>query len=91
LPPDAAAERERALAFLRTVDEARAERVVRVGERGSLGLAVFADSLPLVHDQNKALAARGLDVVDLDGLIDAVVDVQGAGGRAGIAIPPVRR
>ena len=80
MPPAAAAERERALAFLRWVDQARAERVVRVGDGGRLAVAVFADSLPLVHDQNKALAADGLGVDDLPELVDAVEEVQAAGG-----------
>jgi ribosomal protein S18 acetylase RimI-like enzyme len=78
VPPDAAAERDRALAFLRGVDERRAERVERV--RGGMALAVFADTLPLVHDQNKAIAARGLGAADLPALVDAVEDVQAAGG-----------
>lgn len=78
MPPDAAAELGRALEFLRTVDEARAERVVRVGN--GLALAVFADSLPLVHDQNKALAAPGLRIDDLPALVQGVEDVQGDAG-----------
>jgi ribosomal protein S18 acetylase RimI-like enzyme len=75
VPPDAAAERERALAFLRTVDEARAERCEQVDG----ALVVFADSLPLVHDQNKAIAQRGLRLDDLAPLVDAVERVQGSG------------
>lgn len=73
VPPDAAAERERALAFLRAVDERRAERIERLP---GLAVAVFADSLPLVHDQNKAIAERGLAVDDLPALVEAVEDVQ---------------
>jgi ribosomal protein S18 acetylase RimI-like enzyme len=75
VPPDPAAERERVLAFLRTVDQARAERCERIDG----ALVVFADSLPLVHDQNKALARRGLSVDDLPALVDAVERVQAAG------------
>jgi ribosomal protein S18 acetylase RimI-like enzyme len=78
VPPDAAAERERALAFLRGIDERRAERIEYV--RGGMAVAVFADALPLVHDQNKAIAARGLSVEDLPALVEAVEDVQSAGG-----------
>lgn len=74
MPPEEAAERERALAFLRRVDQARAERVVRVAD--GMAVAVFADSLPLVHDQNKALAARGLARDDLPALVGAVEEVQ---------------
>ena len=79
-PLEAAAggDRDRALRFLRWVDEARAERVVRV--RDGLAVAVFADSLPLVHDQNKAMAAIGLAPADLPRLVSAVEDVQGAAG-----------
>jgi ribosomal protein S18 acetylase RimI-like enzyme len=75
VPHDAAAERERALAFLREVDQARAER------RGYVegALVVFADSLPLVHDQNKALADRGLTLSDLPDMVGAVERVQGGG------------
>jgi ribosomal protein S18 acetylase RimI-like enzyme len=40
---------------------------------------VFADSLPLVHDQNKAIAPSGLELSDLPGLVGAVERVQGAG------------
>jgi ribosomal protein S18 acetylase RimI-like enzyme len=76
VPPDPAAERERALAFLRTVDEARAERREWLDD----ALVVFADSLPLVHDQNKALARRGLTRDDLPALVDAVERSQGASG-----------
>jgi hypothetical protein len=78
VPPDVAAERARALAFLRSVDERRAERVVRVG--GGMAVAVFADALPLVHDQNKAIAAPGLAVDDLPALVEAVEEVQSAAG-----------
>jgi len=75
VPPDAAAERERALAFLRTLDKSRAERV----ERLEGAVAVFADSLPLVHDQNKALAHRGLTTGDLPALVERVEQVQATG------------
>ena len=78
MPPDAAAEREQALAFLRALDRRRAERVVPVGD--GLAVAVFSDSLPLVHDQNKALAAAGLGVDDLPALVQAVEEVQSTGG-----------
>ncbi|MEA2442772.1 MAG: hypothetical protein QOJ12_64 [Thermoleophilales bacterium] len=71
------AERERALAFLRTVDEERAERVERL--RGG-ALAVFADTLPLVHDQNKVLAPAGVGIDDLPDLVEQVERVQRAGG-----------
>ena len=71
------AERERALAFLRTVDQDRAERVERLR---SGGLAVFADSLRLVHDQNKALAPRGVVLGNLPDLVEEVERVQRAGG-----------
>lgn len=74
MPPDEAAERERALAFLRGLDEARAERRVRLDG----ALVVFADSLPLVHDQNKAIAARGLALEDLPALVDEVERLQSA-------------
>ena len=57
------------------LDEGRAER--REWLDGAL--AVFADSLPLVHDQNKALAARGLTLSDLPDLVAAVERVQGDG------------
>ena len=76
MPPDAAAERERALAFLRTLDAARAERRKRIDG----AMVVFADSLPLVHDQNKAIAAPGLGIDALPALVDAVEREQGAGG-----------
>ena len=75
MPPDAAAERERALAFLRALDEARAERREHVDG----ALVVFADSLPLVHDQNKALAVRGLTPDDLPALVERVERVQSTG------------
>jgi ribosomal protein S18 acetylase RimI-like enzyme len=68
------AERERALAFLRALDERRAERVEELPD--GLGIAVFADSLPLVHDQNKALAAPSVGEDDLEMLVAAVEDVQ---------------
>jgi ribosomal protein S18 acetylase RimI-like enzyme len=71
------AERERALAFLRTVDEKRAERVERLPGGA---LAVFADSLPLVHDQNKALAPPGIGLEDLPDLVEQVERVQRDGG-----------
>jgi ribosomal protein S18 acetylase RimI-like enzyme len=71
------AERERALAFLRGLDRARAGRVEQVGR---YAVAVFADSLPLVHDQNKALAAPGLTVGDLPELVEGVERVQSARG-----------
>jgi ribosomal protein S18 acetylase RimI-like enzyme len=67
------AERERALAFLRTIDEERAERIARLSGGG---LCVFADSLPLVHDQNKALAPAGVGLEDLPGLVEEVERVQ---------------
>lgn len=70
------AERDRALAFLRSLDRARAERV----ESMTGAVAVFADSLPLVHDQNKALAEPGVRLDDLPRLVDAVERVQAAGG-----------
>ena len=76
MPPDAAAERERALAFLRTLDRARAERTQQLDG----ALLVFADSLPLVHDQNKAIAGPGLTRADLPALVDAVEAAQSAGG-----------
>jgi ribosomal protein S18 acetylase RimI-like enzyme len=69
-------ERERALAFLRAVDRARAERVEELRH----GVAVFADSLPLVHDQNKALANAGIPLDELPELVEEVEAVQGAGG-----------
>jgi ribosomal protein S18 acetylase RimI-like enzyme len=72
VPPDAAAERERALAFLRALDEGRAER----REHLDRAVVVFADSLPLVHDQNKAIAARDLRTADLPDLVDAVERAQ---------------
>ena len=72
------AERERAVAFLRGLDRARAERVETIADGAAV--AVFADSLPLVHDQNKALAAPGLSLEDLPGLVGAVERVQSAGG-----------
>lgn len=72
-----ATEREQALTFLRALDHARAERVESLGRYGA---AVFADSLPLVHDQNKALAAPGLVLEDLPGLVEAVEEAQSAGG-----------
>ena len=75
MPPEAAAERERALAFLRALDVARAERREHVDG----ALVVFADSLPLVHDQNKAIASSGLALSELPGLVSAVERVQGAG------------
>ena len=79
MPPDEAArERDRALAFLRWVDQARAERVVRIA--GGLAVAVFSDSLPLVHDQNKAVAGAGLTSAELPALVEAVEAVQSAGG-----------
>ena len=71
-------ERERALAFLRALDERRAERVERLPD--GYGVAVFADSLPLVHDQNKALAAPTVGADDLEMLVAAVEDVQSAAG-----------
>jgi len=71
-----ATERERALGFLRALDRARAERVEPMGR---FGVAVFADSLPLVHDQNKALAAPGLTAGDLPALVEAVEQVQAEG------------
>ena len=71
------AERERALGFLRSLDRARAERIESL-DAGTV--AVFADSLPLVHDQNKALAAPGLAVAHLPLLVEAVERVQSAGG-----------
>jgi len=70
--PDAAAERERALAFLRALDVARAERRERVDG----ALVVFADSLPLVHDQNKAIATPGVGLSDLPALVGEVERVQ---------------
>ncbi len=70
-------ERSRALGFLRALDRARAERVESLGR---YGVAVFADSLPLVHDQNKALAAPGLGVDELPALVEAVEQVQATGG-----------
>jgi ribosomal protein S18 acetylase RimI-like enzyme len=70
-------ERERALAFLRGLDTARAERVEPLATGG---VAVFADSLPLVHDQNKALAAPGTGLDDLPALLEEVERVQRAGG-----------
>ena len=72
------AERERALAFLRDLDRRRAERVDRLPD--DLGYAVFADSLPLVHDQNKAIAADWVGAGDLEVLVAAVEDIQSAGG-----------
>jgi ribosomal protein S18 acetylase RimI-like enzyme len=75
VPPDAAAERERALAFLRALDKARAERREHVGG----AVVVFADSLPLVHDQNKAIADRGLSLSDLPDLVGAIERAQGDG------------
>jgi GNAT superfamily N-acetyltransferase len=69
-------ERDRALAFLRALDIGRAERVEEL--RG--GVAVFADSLPLVHDQNKVLAGPGTRVDDLPELVDEVERVQSSGG-----------
>jgi hypothetical protein len=41
---------------------------------------VFADSLPLVHDQNLVYAARGLGERGLPRLLDDVESVQGAAG-----------
>jgi ribosomal protein S18 acetylase RimI-like enzyme len=41
-------------------------------------VAVFADSLPLVHDQNKAIAARGVGRDDLPALVDEVERSQSA-------------
>jgi ribosomal protein S18 acetylase RimI-like enzyme len=73
--PDAPAERERALAFLRALDEARAERRERIAG----AVVVFADSLPLVHDQNKALAQRDVTLHDLPGLVADVERLQGDG------------
>jgi ribosomal protein S18 acetylase RimI-like enzyme len=73
----AAQDRERALAFLRALDVARAERVEQLAGGG---VAVFADSLPLVHDQNKALVGSSSDVGDLAALVEEVERVQGAGG-----------
>jgi ribosomal protein S18 acetylase RimI-like enzyme len=70
-------ERERALAFLRTLDRERAERIQGLH---SGGLAVFSDSLPLVHDQNKALAPPGVALRELPDLIEEVERVQRAGG-----------
>jgi len=75
VPPDPAAERERALAFLRALDERRAERREHVPG----ALVVFAESLPLVHDQNKALAARDVALSDLPSLVSAIEEVQGGG------------
>lgn len=74
--PGPAADRERALEFLRALDERRAERV----ERLDRATAVFADSLPLVHDQNKALADRGVTIEDLPKLVAQVERSQSAGG-----------
>ncbi len=76
MPPDRAAERQRALAFLRALDEKRAER----REHLDGALVVFADSLPLVHDQNKAIATRGMTADEVPALVDAVDRVQGAAG-----------
>jgi hypothetical protein len=70
--PDAPAERERALAFLRALDEARAERREQIDG----AVVVFADSLPLVHDQNKAIARRGLRLDDLAPLVEEVERLQ---------------
>ena len=71
-------ERERALAFLRELDRRRAERVEPLPD--NLGYAVFSDSLPLVHDQNKAVAADWVGPDDLEMLVAAVEDIQSAGG-----------
>ncbi len=70
-------ERERALAFLRALDKRRAERIEELPE--GRGIAVFADSLPLVHDQNKAIAAPGVGIDDLEELVSDVEAVQSAG------------
>jgi predicted GNAT family N-acyltransferase len=75
VPSDAPAERERALAFLRALDEARAERRERIDG----AIVVFADSLPLVHDQNKAIATRGTTLSDLPALVSEIERVQGGG------------
>jgi ribosomal protein S18 acetylase RimI-like enzyme len=64
------------LSFLRAVAEARAERIERLP--GDLGVALFADSLPLVHDQNLVYAAPGLQEADLPLLAEQVEAVQGA-------------
>lgn len=45
-----------------------------------MAVAVFADSLPLVHDQNKAVASSGLSLSELPALVDAVDRVQAAAG-----------
>jgi ribosomal protein S18 acetylase RimI-like enzyme len=42
-------------------------------------VAVFADSLPLVHDQNKVLAPPGVGFDDLPALVDDTERVQRAG------------
>jgi ribosomal protein S18 acetylase RimI-like enzyme len=68
-------ERDSALAFLRALDVRRAERVERLR---SGGVAVFADSLPLVHDQNKVLARRGIGFGGLPDLVDEVERIQSA-------------
>jgi ribosomal protein S18 acetylase RimI-like enzyme len=70
-------ERERALAFLRALDRSRAERLE---DLPGGAVAVFADSLPLVHDQNKVLAPPGLGLGDLPALVEETERVQRAGG-----------
>jgi GNAT superfamily N-acetyltransferase len=49
-------------------------------ERLRDGVALFADSLPLVHDQNLVYASRGLRERDLQRLVDDIESVQGAAG-----------
>ena len=70
MPPDRAAERQRALAFLRTLDEQRAERREHLDD----AVVVFADSLPLVHDQNKAIATREMTT---DEMFQAIFESRG--------------
>jgi ribosomal protein S18 acetylase RimI-like enzyme len=69
-------ERERALAFLRDLDQRRAERVEQLPD--GYGIAVFADSLPLVHDQNKAIAAPAVGIAEVDELVEHVEAIQSA-------------
>jgi hypothetical protein len=62
--------------YLRAVAERQAERSEVLRD----GLALFADSLPLVHDQNLVYARPGLRERDLPRFIEQVESVQGAAG-----------
>ena len=71
-------ERERALAFLRALDVRRADRVEELPH--GLGLAVFAHDLPLVHDQNKAIAAPEVGRDQVANLVEHVERIQSDAG-----------